>query len=479
MVIKFSFLKYCLLYATIVGGIVGVSFADEQRAPIEIKKILSDDTNESDSNTTTVFVDTNITTTAKDDNKSVIFENKATLKAAIDAAIHSNYRIKQAKERVLQAKYSTREAFADFLPQVNLSATATQKGSKGYETQDYKQLQGDATLSYNLFSSGMHIATVQRSQITQKEQEERLKSILEEETLKLIDAYLSVVYGRLSIEVNQNNFDKLLQILEIVKIKKQFGAATAGDEGSIMASVSNAKTALINTESAYNNSKDYYEFLTGTKTELLSPYATDFGVKLKSFDEVYDEIRANNTDLSIIKTQIKGKQKEVFVSKAADMPKMDFTLTNMRKFRNDLIDSTQKGNNRDTTAELVLSYNLYTGGRAEAKTARLLSEVSGLVFNLEYMTKDTKWNSQKLFNSVHTNSRALESLNTEINASKRMADAYWEKFRLSSQDLVTLLQAQRQVNAAELEKLRSEKTRTVDYFNLLAKSGKLLEYFGF
>lgn len=47
--------------------------------------------------------------------------------------------------------------------------------------------------------------------------------------------------------------------------------------------------------------------------------------------------------------------------------------------------------------ELTLSYNLYTGGKSEAKVARLMSEVSGLAFNLEYLTKETKWNSQKAF----------------------------------------------------------------------------------
>lgn len=471
--IKFNSFKNILFF--VFAAIGTLSFAADEAvdsnlsamSPIKIELIKSD-SNESDKNITAL----------KDSNKTIVFENKATLKEAIETAIALNYKIKQAKERVLQSKYSTREAFADFLPQLTVSATSTRKGSKGYETQEYKQIQGDATMTYNLFSSGMHTATVQKSQITQKEQEERLRGVLEEEMLKVIDAYFSVVYGKLSIEANKNNFDKLLQILEIVKIKKEFGAATSGDEGSIMASVSNAKTALINTESAYNNSKDYYEFLTSTKTELLFPYETDVDVKLKSFDDMFDEIREKNTDISLLKTQIKGKQKEVFIAKATDMPKLDFTLTNTRKYRNDYFDSTQQGNNRDATAEFVLSYNLYTGGRTEAKAARLLSEVSGLIFNLEYTTKDTKWNSQKLFNSVQTNSRALESLNAEINASKKMADAYWEKFRLSSQDLVTLLQAQRQVNAAELEKLKSEKTRSVDYFNLLAKSGKLLEYFG-
>ena len=108
-----------------------------------------------------------------------------------------------------------------------------------------------------------------------------------------------------------------------------------------------------------------------------------------------------------------------------------------------------------------------------------MSEASERGYNLEYTSKDLKWNTQKLYNSVQTNTNTLKTLQDEIVSSEKMADAYWERFRLSSQDLVTLLQAQRQVNSAELEKLRSEKTRIVDYFNLLTKQGKLLEYFGY
>jgi len=135
--------------------------------------------------------------------------------------------------------------------------------------------------------------------------------------------------------------------------------------------------------------------------------------------------------------------------------------------------------NNDFIAEVTFSLNLYDGGKTEARAARIMSEASALVYNLEYTKQDTKWNSQKLFNSVQTNTKTIDTLTTEIDASNKMADAYWEKFRLSSQDLVTLLQAQRQVNNAELEKLRSEKSRVVDYFSLLAKQGKLIEHFGF
>lgn len=407
--------------------------------------------------------------------------NRVTLKQAVITAMKVNYRVMQAKERIFQAEHGTKEAYSDFLPKVDIVSGNTHKKSSGFDDQYYNQTRGDIVTSYNLFSSGEHSETVAKTYITKKEQEERLKGTLEEEIIKVIDAYFSVVYGKMAIEVNRNNYDKLLKILDIVKIKRELGAATVGDENSILASVSNAKTALINTESSYNNAKDYYEFLTNAKLEDLTPFETDFQTNLKPFDEVYDQIKKFNTDVNILETQIQSKQKDLLINSASQGLKIDFSMTNSRRFRDDMLKSASpsEGMNNDFIAEVTFSLNLYDGGKTEARAARIMSEASALVYNLEYTKQDTKWNSQKLFNSVQTNTKTIDTLTTEIDASNKMADAYWEKFRLSSQDLVTLLQAQRQVNNAELEKLRSEKSRVVDYFSLLAKQGKLIEHFGF
>ncbi len=410
-----------------------------------------------------------------------IEKNNATLKQAVTTAIGLNYRIRQARERIIQAEHSTKEAYASYYPEVDASLGPQKKSTKGFDTQKYDQGKAELITSYNLFSSGVHEETVNRTRITKKEQEERYRGTLEEEILKVVDAYFGVAYGRLAVEVNKNNYEKLLKILEIVQIKRELGAATKGDENSILASVSNAKTALINTESSYNNARDYYEFLTSSKLEDLNPYELNFETKLSSFDELFNEIKRNNTELSIIEKQIEGKQKDVEISNSINGLKIDFSMSNARRLRNDrmLVEKPTEGHNTDYTAELTFSLKLFDGGRQEARSAKLLSEASALIYNLEYTKQDTKWNSQKLYNSVQTNTRTIETLDTEIDASKKMADAYWEKFRLSSQDLVTLLQAQRQVNSAELEKIRSEKTRLTDYFSLLSKQGKLAEYFGY
>lgn len=444
-------------------------------SPVTLVLSSSDDTNETNSTAVASKL-------LSDENATMhpLLANNVTLIEAVKVSVESNYRIKQANERIKQADYTIREAQADFLPQVTLSADGIRKKYNGFDIQDYSQAEYAATLSYNLFSSGKHLAQYNKNKIVKKEQEEKYKGTMQEEINKIIDAYCSVVFGKLSMEANKRNYDKLIEIYDIVKKKRELGAATIGDESSISASVSNAKTAMTNTESAYNNAKDYYEFLIDRKIDQLNPYQQGFDVTIGDFDHIFEEIKSNNTDLNILRAHIDEKRKDIYINKANDWPTIDLTLSDTRRYRSDFVQTNKmEGSNSDLLGQITLTYNLYTGGRTEAKTARIMSEVTDNIYDLEYTTKETKWDSQKLYNSVLTNTKTLVTLSSEISESKKMTDSYWERFRLASQDLVILLQAQRQVNTAELEKLRSEKTRIIDYFNLLTKQGKLLEYFGY
>jgi outer membrane protein, adhesin transport system len=421
------------------------------------------------------------------ESKETLLEHNITLKEAIRYAIKSNYRIKQAKEKWFQAGFSADEALGSILPQVSFTSTATryvsdQNSTGPFDKSTYKLIDNSLTATMNLFDFGAQRLTYQKAKQTKFEFQKRFQGTIEEEGGKVIKAYFDVVFNRRMMEINQRNFDQLLKILDIVKIKKDLGAASTGDESAIQASVSNAKTALINTDSTLNNANDYYRFLMDdTPANEVNPFEVSFDTSVgESFEPFAIDIQASNTDLEILKAQIRSKQKEFASQKAMTLPKVDFSLTLDSKKRVNYDEPAPQGTyfGRSTKADITLSYNFYTGGRDESKKSRLYSEISALLFDLEYTSKDAKWNSQKLFNSVQTNSRTVETLSSEIDASRRMVNAYWEKFRLSSQDLAVLLQAQRQLNTAELEKLRSEKQRLLDFFELMTKRGKLLEYFG-
>jgi len=58
-----------------------------------------------------------------------------------------------------------------------------------------------------------------------------------------------------------------------------------------------------------------------------------------------------------------------------------------------------------------------------------------------------------------------------------MVESYWASFRNGEQDLYVLLEAQRQLNTAELNLIQNKQDSMKDYFEILLLSGELLEYF--
>jgi hypothetical protein len=58
-----------------------------------------------------------------------------------------------------------------------------------------------------------------------------------------------------------------------------------------------------------------------------------------------------------------------------------------------------------------------------------------------------------------------------------MVQSYWESFRNGEQDLYVLLEAQRQLNTAELNLIQNQQDSMKDYFEILRLSGELLDYF--
>ena len=87
------------------------------------------------------------------------------------------------------------------------------------------------------------------------------------------------------------------------------------------------------------------------------------------------------------------------------------------------------------------------------------------------------WNLEKLYNSLLSLKENIENIKNELKSSQTMVESYWEGFRYGEQDLYALLQAQKQLNSAELDLIDSEQNNIVDYFKVLETSGELLEYF--
>ncbi len=124
-----------------------------------------------------------------------------------------------------------------------------------------------------------------------------------------------------------------------------------------------------------------------------------------------------------------------------------------------------------------LNHTLYDGNSRDAAHARLLSEVTGLRHRLEDDRRKLRWEATQLFNTLNSIDEAIANTQEEIAANREMVETYWERFYQASQDLETLLQAQRQLNTAELTLSNQLQNRVLDFFTLKKLKGILLDHF--
>lgn len=386
--------------------------------------------------------------------------------------------IRSAREKVVQSQLKLDDALADYYPTLNFeysySKTRHYPGEndsnkyKFYNDRNYRFI-----MSQNLFAGGATYYNVKNLREAVLVARNKYKITVEEELKKAIKAYFGVVFSKKAVEVNEKNMIKLQKILDIVTIKYDNGASSIGDLTSIKANVSNAETKLIKDKSKLEESLRYYEYVVGKKFSKTLPYERDFEIQIAEFDRLFNRAVKQNPHLKNYYLNIEAEKYKVQNAQSKFSPKVDLEVT-----YNDIKDQEDyEGDENDFTGRIKLTYNLFNGGKDRNKILRSYSILRDLKYRLNEEVKKLKWNMSKLHTSINSVKDALKSTKSEVVSSKEAVEAYWEAFKLGEQDLNVLLQGQRQLNSAQLELLKFQKSNIQDYFLLLGYTGDLLAYF--
>jgi len=398
------------------------------------------------------------------------------LKDAISLSLKNSYKISSAKEKVIQARHKLREKIAAYYPKVDLYANAGGTYLKAYKKDEVKFLKSDESLviSQNIYAGGKHVNDVKQARENLKVALAKYRDKVEEESTKIIDAYLSVVFQKKAIKKAKENMRLLEKIVDIVSIKEKNGASSKGDLNYIMSQIQNAKSALIDVESKYKNALSYYEYFVGDLNESKMPIYQEYDIALKDIDEVLEKSYLNNAKIVAAIAKLNAQHYALKAQKSKFLPKLDLTITGKDK------QSGYVGEPQEDRAKAILQlkYNLYNGGKDEAQRLELKSKIRELRYSLTDIKKGLKHNTEQLYESVNSNKEKLSHTLDELNSNKKVVDSYWNAFKYGTQDIQALILAQRALNRSELDVLKQKQSYTLSYFKLLQQTGELLESLG-
>lgn len=402
---------------------------------------------------------------------------KVSLMDVVLETVSNSDLLKAARESVIQNEIKLKDAIAGYYPALNFESEnkrtkitddAVKRTFKYYDDRNYKLV-----LTQNIYSGGDTSNTIKSLEKKLNLEKNKYQIVLQEEVTKAIKAYFDVVFAYRTVIATENNMKNLNKILDIVTVKYDNGAASIGDLTAIKANVSNAQTQLTKVRSKLTSAMRYYEYIVGVNYIQTLPYEKNFNINVSTFDLLYERGIKNNSTIIGYYESIDAEKFNLKSKESGFAPKLDFEAA-----LDNVMDSENfKGRTTEAYGMFRLTFNLYNGGKDKNKILSSYSAIRELNFKLDEEKKKLKWNISKLFTSIQSTNESLKSNISEVISLRKMVDAYWEEFNLGQQDLQSLLQGHKQLNAAETELINYENNNITDFFTLLGYTGDLLAFF--
>jgi len=414
-------------------------------------------------------------------------EDGFTIYDAIDRAMLINPKIAASHQVVIQKQQNLVKSEAGHLPVIKISGDIARerRTNKADDTNpesnsqvplvqvyNYKKTDLFFTLTENLWSGGSIEQNIDQEQANLRASIHDYRDKLESLILEVITAYFNVVYSEIALNISEKNMKNYEKILKIVTIKERNGAATKGDVNYIIANVDNAKTELIQTQSALSDAMANYVYLldTDNKEDLpfqtVSPlYLVDLNTSLKNADKY-------NAKMLTQREYINAARLAYHASDGNFHPKVDFSINAESKNEFDI----GIGEREKVNAMITFSYNLYNGHKDEANSIKLLAKMKERNYLYQDMKRKLDFDIKVIHRSIRSLDQSLALTQSEVIAARKVVKSYWVAFEHGTQDLQALQLAQRNLNRAEQDYAKYKKNLLINNFQFMKQTGVLIKY---
>ena len=440
------------------------------------------------------------------------------LEDCVNMALEKNISIKQSELDVQNAGIDKLNAFGNFLPTVNLTAShfwnngLNQNITTGLlenVTTEFSSFQGN--VGVDIFKGLQNINQYRRAQLNLLAQQYRLADMADDVSLFVANAYLQVVLNKEILTVQQKQIETTQLELKRTKELVEAGVLTARDLYELQANLATQEQSLVVAENNFRLGKiNLAQLLLITDYENFEIELEDFSVPFPSIlekqpKEIFEQALTFRNDVKLAETNIGIAQKDLDIAKGALYPRLSgFYSYSTRITYNDRLLGT------GTFSSIPLGYVADSGALVvrEVEDSMLAAPLSfadqfslydghnfGLqlsipVFNgnsLSNAVKRSKVNLQRSKNLFSQQQLDLETsvnqafndskgsyklyeaaLKTE-NATRRAADDALERFQAGAMNSFDYVQAKQRYEAAVSEAIRAKfdyvfKLKVVEFY---------------
>ncbi|MCQ1058696.1 TolC family outer membrane protein [Photobacterium sp. ZSDE20] len=395
------------------------------------------------------------------------------LEQAVADTLATNPEIKRAYNEFMSRNESTRSSVGDYLPSVDLEATA---GYEDYDnttnsTGDYEPLDATISLRQLIWDGSITYHDIQRNKAEAEAQRYQLLADAQDKALRVTEIYLDTLEAQEVLALSQTNFAVHQRIFTDIKKRTDSGIGSTADLAQIEGRLARSRSNLI---AAENNLQDkiteFYREVGSPPVNLEKP-EVDQNYIPTSLENAISEAKDKNPVLYVARNDIDAANYQYKQAKGGFYP--TFSIEASQEWGED-IDGTP-GHTDEFKAMLKMEYNLYNGGSDLAESRRAAyqlnqsKDVRDRAYRLLEESTRLAWSGMEL---------ALNQilyLQKHVDASARTVIAYEKQFRIGKRTLLDVLNTENELFEARKAYLDAHYAGILVKYRVLNSTGLLLE----
>ncbi|PVV24905.1 MAG: hypothetical protein B6D78_00930 [gamma proteobacterium symbiont of Ctena orbiculata] len=403
------------------------------------------------------------------------------LRTAVEHAIKTNPEVLVESSQHLSRLEELGQARSGYKPSIDLNAAAGYERTDNNTTRasgdDYRSLtrkEASLTLSQMLFDGFATQSEVDRQNARVEAQRKVLESASEKLGLKAVETYIQVLLHRDLMALSSENLQAHARIYDQVELRSRSGVGRNSDLAQIKGRRASASANMLSDEVNLKDAETNFLRVVGLLPKSLEqidpaleslPPTQDEAIQLAL--ESHPTLMSANADVAAAMAQYKA-------SKSAHYPRFDLEVG--ARYGDDL--DGVEGRDDDVTAMLRMRYNLFAGGKDQARnrqTAHLVNEAKEIRNNTYRQVVES---IRLSWSAYDVTQKQLVYQQEHVVASEKARDAYAKQFNLGKRSLLDLLDSENELYEAKREKTKTWYDHQFSQHRLLVGINKLKVHLG-
>lgn len=263
--------------------------------------------------------------------------------------------------------------------------------------------------------------------------------------LEAVNAYLDVARSRSLVKLAEDNYVQHRQVVEQIQSRVKAGIGRGVDLEQAAARLALAESNLSNETANLYDITERYQRVVGSQPPFVLglPQALDKGLPASPAAMLDNAIRRNSAIAAAVENY-RAAQAQSQTRESPFQPKVE---AQVRAGAGHNFDGIQD-QKRDTSAALVLNWNLFNGGSDRARVrqaAALLSQAADL---RDKVCRDTRQTAAIAYNDTRKLLEQINALDRNTLSTEKARDAYRQQFDIGQRSLLDVLNAENELFTA-------------------------------